>query len=80
VFSVLLEFRGLRKGKSTAGGDKAAKRGDAEARGVGKAITRAHARFFRSTTTELQLLCKFDIFEVVVHFLIAIRYLIYYQF
>jgi hypothetical protein len=51
VFLVFSEFSGLRKEKSIAGGDKAAERGDAEARGMGKAIARVHARFFRSTTT-----------------------------
>jgi hypothetical protein len=51
VFSVLSEFSGLRKGKSIAGGDKAAERGDAKVRGMGKATARVHERFFRSTTT-----------------------------
>jgi hypothetical protein len=56
VFSVLSEFSelptGKGKGKSTTGGDKAVWRSDAEARGVGKAITRVHSRFFCSATID----------------------------
>jgi hypothetical protein len=52
-------------------------RGNAEARGVGKATTRVHTKFFRS---QIQVLCKFDIFSNSCVLFIAIRYSIYYRF